>query len=105
MGSREQTLYWELSRPRRKEEVNAGLAALRADLEAVREKHGVPDMICVVGVNVLYDGGVGAARNMVRLGNPVEVEELLAWALGYVQAERRERINRYLAGTDVEVKP
>jgi hypothetical protein len=90
--------YRRLSAPRSADETNAALEAFFKDLGDLREKHGLPDVITVVGVNVQYDSGVGNAVSWSQYGAAQKAETLLAYAFGQAQAERRELVNRLTSG-------
>jgi hypothetical protein len=90
--------YERLSVARSAEETNASLKAFFAEVGELREKHGIPDVVCVVAANVKYEGGPGSAMTWAQFGDSQKAEPLLAYAFGQAQAERREFVNRLLSG-------
>lgn len=81
------------------EEANAALQAFIEDVRAARLKHHIADVTLVAQSNLLYaDGNEARALSHVHIGAVQESEGMLARALGEAQAERREAINKLLAG-------
>jgi hypothetical protein len=90
--------YRTLSAARKPDETNAALEAFFTDLGALREKHGFPDVVAVIGMNVEYESGIGSACTWHQYGDSLKAETLLAYAFGQAQAERRELVNRLTSG-------
>jgi class 3 adenylate cyclase len=90
--------YRRLSAPRSVEETNKAINDFFDELGAIREKHGMADVTCVIGVKVQHTEKVGDAVTLCHYGDSTNQERLLAWALGQAQAERRELINSLLSG-------
>ena len=90
--------YRRLSAPRAVEETNAAINAFFDDLGLLREKHGMADVTCIVGVKIQYPESVGEGITSCHYGDSTNQERMLAWALGQAQAERRELINTLLSG-------
>lgn len=98
MTHRDPEKYRRLSAPRSPDETNAAINAFFEELGALREKHGLPDVIAIVGVSIQYDSGVGDAVTSCQYGDSTKAEGLIAWAFGQAQAEHREIINRLTSG-------
>ena len=90
--------YRRLSEPRPVEETNAAINAFFDELGALREKHGMADVTCVIGVKIQYTDNIGEGVTSCHYGDSTNQERLLALALGQAQAERREMINTLLSG-------
>lgn len=81
------------------DEANAALTAFFKDLIEIRKKHHIRDVHVVTTTAVKYDDGKeGDAMWSAHLGSSLNAEPMLAFALGQEQAERREQINKLLAG-------
>ena len=76
------------------DEGNAAMFAFFEDMQALREKHRIANVLVVVKFNVTYQAGEASAASKAFIGDVHEEEAIGAWALGEIQAERRERINR-----------
>jgi hypothetical protein len=79
-----------MGRPCSEDAFNAELADLRTDLEAVRKKHGLANLVCVAA-QLRDDNGFGIVRSLTPLGNPAEAEQLLEWGWYAARSERWER--------------
>jgi hypothetical protein len=90
--------YRLLSAARTPDEVNAALTAFFEEMGALREKHGIPDVVTICGVNAQYESGIGNAVIWSHYGDSTRAESLLAWAFGQAQVERLELINRLASG-------
>ncbi|MFA5376832.1 MAG: hypothetical protein WC455_13870 [Dehalococcoidia bacterium] len=93
--------YRRLSEAHTADETNATIGAFFADLGALREKHGFPDAIAIIGTNVQYEKGIGRAMTWVQYGDSNNAESMLAYGLGQAQKERRELVNRLMAGNKI----
>ncbi len=94
-------LYLELCLPKESvDKANADVAEFFRELRELREKYGLPDVLCIISCFVYYGSEVGHVTTLTHNGNELEAEPMLAYALGSVQAERRARINQALAGKE-----
>lgn len=85
------------------EQANQDLNEFFMELAALREKYGLPDVLCVVAVNVNYgDGQEGEAVTYMNYGQRAKVESLAAYAYGRAQAESRAIINQLFKGNTAD---
>lgn len=63
------TLYQRLAVPRPRAAVEAALAAFDADVQAARERHGIAELLCVVGAVVAPAEEGGAAATAIAVMN------------------------------------
>lgn len=91
-------LYRELSAPfESTEAANKSLEAFAKDLEEIRAKHKVCDVVAVLQVNALNkDGEEGLMVATIAFGDPMNKPVMLAQALGKEQAVFENTIARYL---------
>ncbi len=92
--------YRKISEPF--ESVDAGNEAIQGffkELGELRIKYKIPDLYIVLKATALTsDDEEGSFTTSMHYGNTLESEGMLAWALGRVQAERVERIAKWLQG-------
>ncbi len=94
-------LYLELCYPKEfPDQANSDIREFFKELRELREKYRLPDVLCIVSCFVRYESEVGHVTTFNHNGNELETEPMLAYALGMVQAERRARINKALAGKE-----
>lgn len=90
-------LYERMCKPRPQEEINASLHAFWQELSALREKHGIRDLVCVTTFAAIEDG----KRDIqVRVGyrGASELKTLIAArALGILREIDKQEIDK-LAG-------
>jgi hypothetical protein len=93
-------LYRQLSEPfAGRDLANAALESFRDDLEVLREKHKIADVVAVIQVNVAdASGEEGLAQAILSFGDPMNRAAMLAYALGTVQNQQQELIGRLLKG-------
>ena len=78
---------------------NQALTAFFKDLRDLRQKHKIPDVLAVASINVAYpDGRTGAAIAHKHNGDSLRSEAMAAWLYGTLSAERRELLNKLIAG-------
>lgn len=69
------------------------------DVEDARRKYKIPDILVVTKGSTKYaDGHIGQWIQHTQYGNQLEGEVMAAFVLGQMQAERRENVNKLLAG-------
>ena len=56
-------LYKRLATPRPRAVVEASIQAFDADVQAARERHGIAELLCVVGAVVAGEGTIVAVSN------------------------------------------
>lgn len=92
--------YRELSKPfpNAKAAGNA-VQAFWDEVQALREKHKIPDLLVVIAVNGLCEDGLAEGRVMltVSCGAAMMEESLAAFALGEASARRQEITAELLA--------
>jgi hypothetical protein len=100
MQMRDEAKYRRLSEPKESaEKANDDINAFFKEFGELREKYGLPDVLCVVAVNVNYGAGQeGRALTWANLGDSMRVEGLAAYAYGQAQAQHREFMNLLLKG-------
>lgn len=92
-------LYRRLSEPwPTPEDANAAMHEFDAELAKLREKYRVPDLIVISEQHAirLNDGHEVTALSVLRWGNAVEHETLVARALGRIQFDRQAAITEIL---------
>jgi len=98
-ASRRQTLAAETwGKVRGRDDVNAAVKAFFAGVEALAKKHGLPDCLVSVAVNVDYGDAPGRAMSSTGWGDMFQQPALAAYALGRAQDEVRKRINQLAIG-------
>lgn len=72
---------------------NAAIDAFAADLKAIRDKHRIADVYCIIAVNVEDH------QTFARLhhGDQLKVQVLAAYGFGLEQAEHAALIGRVMA--------
>jgi hypothetical protein len=92
-------LYRKLSEPfENLMAANAALNGLMDDMRILREKHHIPDLYWVARITAKSeDGGETGAYSNGGMGNVLEWEAMLAYALGVEQTDRQQRIGQLLA--------
>lgn len=97
---RDEAKYRRLSEPKESpEKANEDINAFLKELKELREKHGLPDVLCVISVNVNYEGkGEGRAMTWANFGDSMRVEALAAYAYGQAGEQQREFMNLLLKG-------
>ena len=92
--------YRKLSVPfNGRDEANDGLNAFYDDVNELRKKHHIADVLVTICVNVRYEGGgEGSAMSHAHFGDSCKAESMAAYTYGAEQAARRELINKFLAG-------
>ncbi len=98
--TRNEARYRRLSEPKESpEKANDDINAFLKELSDLREKYGLPDVLCVISVNVNYEGkGEGRAMTWGNFGDSQRVEALAAYAYGQASAQQREFMNLLLKG-------
>jgi hypothetical protein len=99
MEKRDTEKYLKLSASHEPDEANKSIELFFTELGMLREKYGFPDVIAIISLNIKYDSSTGEAITWQQYGDSTKTEMLLAYALGQVQKERRELINRLMSGT------
>lgn len=90
-------LYRELSVPfPDMEAADKALDAFADDLSAIRKKHKISDIMCVIQVNASQGDDDGVLTFTVSFGDPLRKAAMLAQALGKEQAEFANRIAKLL---------
>lgn len=78
---------------------NTALNAFYEELYELRKKHRIMNCVCVVEVMSTYgDGEVGNAMSHLVMGEQSRAPMLAAYALGTLEAERREITNKLISG-------
>ena len=78
---------------------NAAIDLFLSEAGALRAKHGIASLY--LGLSVHYfadDGEQTRAMTAGGCGEPESHESIAAYALGAVQADRRQRINKLISG-------
>jgi hypothetical protein len=90
--------YREMSVP------HENMEALDKDLEAflsavgeLRVKYRLQDVVVLIKTSAISNGEEGAFMSSAHMGNAMELEPLLAQALGNAQRDREEMVARALA--------
>ena len=85
--------YRELSVPKPPEQAQQDWEAFCNAVYELRVRHRIPDLYLVARVLVQYEeGGEGVAHTRAHFGDELQAEQMVAWAFGYEQAERQQRI-------------
>jgi hypothetical protein len=91
--------YARLMQPVTRDQGNANIEAFFEVLGALREKHHIPDCLCILKVNVEYaDGQVGEAITSMHYGSHYESEAMAAYALGNARAQVTAEVNKLAKG-------
>lgn len=87
-------LYRELSQPfANLEAANAALEGFAKEFEELRKKHRIPDVVCIVEMNIAdQDGEEYLQTASIQFGDPLRHPQLAAKFLG----EAQTKINAYL---------
>jgi hypothetical protein len=80
------------------EQANAAINAFIADVRAARQKHHIADCTFVIAVPVGYPEGEGTGCMFGHIGDVANAEMMLAHALGQLQRDRRERVEKVMRG-------
>jgi len=83
------TLYQRLAVPRPRAAVEAALAAFDADVQAARERHGIAELLCVVGAVVAPAEEGGAAATAIAVMNYGDAAMLPSLAVAARDQARR----------------
>jgi len=95
--------YTRLVQPVTREQGNASIQAFFEALGALREKHHIPECLCVLKVNVEYaDGEVGEAITSMHYGSQYEAEAMAAYALGNARAQVTAEVNKLARGQRIK---
>lgn len=91
------TLYQRLAVPRPRTEVEASIAAFDADVQAARERHGIAELLCVVGAVVApaEEGATASTAIAVSSYGAASMTPVLALA---AQRQAREMHMRIFDG-------
>ena len=91
------TLYQRLAVPRPRAEVEAAIAAFDADVQAARERHGIAELLCVVGAVVApsEEGATASTAIAVSSYGAASMTPVLALA---AQRQAREMHMRIFDG-------
>lgn len=85
--------YRECCIPKAPEQAQADWEAFCQAVYELRVKHRIPDVYLLARVLVQYEeGGEGVAHTRAHFGDELNAEQMTAWAFGYEQAQRQERI-------------
>lgn len=91
-------LFRELNEPfESAEEMNAAFDAFQADLSAAREKHGIPNVYCVLCFSVVQDGEEVESMTSVSYGDSLRRQPMTAWAYGRESADHDSLMRRIVA--------
>ena len=63
------TLYQRLALPRPRAAVEASIASFDADVQAARERHGIAELLCVLGAVVAGEGEGGSASTAIAVSS------------------------------------
>lgn len=76
------TLYQRLAVPRPRAEVDAAIKAFDADVQSARERHGIAELLCVVGavVESAEEGGTASTAIAVSSYGAASMTPVLALA-------------------------
>ena len=78
---------------------NTAIEKFRKEVSALREKYAIPDVYTILAVTYISDDGEEArAITLQSLGDAMYSESMVAFALGQEQANRRQYINKLIAG-------
>ena len=99
-------LYRELSAPFESiDEANKNFTEFQDQLYELRKKHRIADLLFVAQVPVKYDDGEQGTPIVVGMfGDETKMEAITAYALGYAQSQRQERIARIMGESSRGVK-
>ncbi len=91
--------YREASEPHKsKTAANEALAVFIEELNELRVKHRIKDLLLVYGVSVLdADGNESVAMGTAGFGNQTFWESMAAFAFGHEQTKREQRIRELLS--------
>jgi hypothetical protein len=93
------SLYRRMSEPFESRALaEKALDSFYEDIKAVREKHKIREVVIVAQTSYAGDDGESDILVNSSLGNHVNAEAMLAYALGVTQTERRKHIDRLLSG-------
>jgi hypothetical protein len=100
-------LYRRLSEPF--PTVEAGNEAIQGffrELRELRAKWKLPDVYCVVMGNAVHpNGSEGKFIISAHNGSAAEAEAMIAWAMGYEQSLRQDRIQGAMRGRGFIMRP
>lgn len=95
MESIKPATYRECSVPKPPEQAQADWDAFCNAVYELRVKYRIPDVYLLARVLVQYEEGrEGVAHTRAHFGDELNAEQMTAWAFGYEQAQRQERIAR-----------
>lgn len=85
------------------EEANNAIDGFWDEVYALRVKHKIPDVHVVLYATYLTeDGEVSECAVDFHAGDVTKSEMMLAWAFGRAQADREEKIGKFLAAGTVQ---
>ena len=90
-------LYRELSEPfESTEAANAAVKGFSDAVEEARSKFRMRDLYCVMQFDYVTESGEVTGGYTVAFGDEMRHEQMLAYSLGRVQAQRQEAIGKLL---------
>jgi len=93
METQSPTTYRECNVPKPPEQAQADWEAFCNAVYDLRVKHRIPDVYMLARMAIQYEeGGEGQAMTRAHFGDDLYAEPMTAWAFGYEQAQRQERI-------------
>jgi len=103
----DESLYEQLSTPKKKDEAELALAAFVAGVEALRKECGVPEVLLACTCHVVNDAGeqIPSPVSMLALGNPnvaIELGAIVFKKYTLPAIKRGEALRASAAGEVVE---
>lgn len=100
-AERNPKLYRELCKPfATHAEAQAAVEAFEADLAAIRTKHRIPDVYCVIQFGRLDEEGEEVQSLLtLHYGDSLKAVQLTAYAYGMERANHEEMMGRILKNT------
>jgi hypothetical protein len=92
MEAQNPACYRECSAPKPPEQAQQDWEAFCQAVYDLRVKHRIPDLYLVARMVLQYEEGEGQALTRAHFGDELQAEQMVAWALGYEQCQRQERI-------------
>ena len=91
--------YRECSAPKPPEQAQADWEAFCQAVYDLRVKHRIPDLYLLARFVLQYQEGEGQAMTRAHFGDELQAEPMIAWAFGYEQAQRQQRIAELARGS------
>ena len=96
MESQNPEIYRECCTPKPPEQAQTDWDAFCQAVYELRVKHRIPDIDLLARMVIQYEEGEGQAMTHAHFGDELQAEPMIAWAFGYEQSQRQERITSLL---------